>query len=407
MGVGDYQVGDADGGTTKRCGFSFATAACASCIESTCCADAEACQADATCAPLHACITACDVADAACRNDCRAKHPVGDNAAAAKLDRCMSESGSCGGACSTCGGLADWYADGCSTCVKSICCDKAKACADDEACAERQRCYRACTYPSCPIDCDAYVAASVPPGDASVTTAFDTCVSKGCGKQCAYGAHWSCVGAFTWPAPTTAGTVKVTIRATSFTTDLPFPDATVRACPRADLDCAGPIVTGTTNAEGIAELDVPAGFTGYFDATATDTLESLVYLAWPLTSDTIYDLQLGPYELYKGLVMSGGGTVDDTKGALFVYTRDCLGDDAPGVHLDLDPPNIDGFYFVNGSPVALQQGTSTDAIGGFANVTPSTITLTAKLVESNKPIALFTALVRTKTLTYITLTPTP
>ncbi|MFT3764610.1 MAG: hypothetical protein QM820_03695 [Minicystis sp.] len=406
LGTGGYAVGD--GGATQTCGFAFASTGCASCVQTSCCDKAEACRADATCAPLYDCLVACT--DAHCRNECSAKHPAGHNTAADALEGCLSQTEACGAACSaaTCGGLADWYADACGACVQKTCCAKVQACADDIACAERQRCYRSCDYPSCPIDCDAYVAANtIVPIDPAVADGLDTCVSKGCGKPCGYGAHWACLGAFTWPAPTTTSNIKLTVRATSFSTELPFPDATIKACARSDLDCATPIFTATTDAQGTAVLSVPAGFNGYFDATAMNTLESLVYLSWPLTSDTTYDLQLGPYDLYKSLVESGGGTVDDTKGALFIYTRDCLGDDAPGVQLALDPPNMDGFYFVNGSPVGNLDRTASDAIGGFANVPPSTVTLTAKLAESGEPVALFTALVRTQTLTYITLTPTP
>jgi hypothetical protein len=409
LGAGDYQVA-ADAGAGETCGLPFAVASCASCVETTCCAEARSCAGDAACGPLYQCLTACGLTDAACRNDCTGKHPVSvDNGLAAALEACLSRGAACGAACSTCGGLAEWYGDACGACAASVCCDKARACADDEACAERQRCYRACTYPSCPIDCDAHVAASVGgPLDSAVITGFDTCVSKGCGKQCEHGAHWGCVGGFTWPAPSTSANVTFTVRATAFTTGLPFADATIRACARADLACDAPLGTALTGPDGLAALSVPAGFNGYFDATAADTLESLVYVAWPLTSDTTYDLSLGPYDLYKMLVTSGGGVVNDNLGALFVYTRDCLGADAPGVELEIQPRDVaDGFYFVNGSPVSQQTSTSTDAIGGFSNVDAATITLTAKLAGATQTIATTTALVRIKTLTYVTLTPTP
>ena len=206
--------------------------------------------------------------------------------------------------------------------------------------------------------------------------------------------------------------VSLKVHATTFESNssAAFPGATLRACGRLDVACAAPIASGTTAADGSLTLSLPSGFAGYLDATAPGTLESLVYVAWPLTMATsTYELQLGPYQLYKTLVMADGGTVDDTQGALFVYTRDCLGTPAPNVALSILPSTklTRHFYFLNGSPIDTLDATAIDAIGGFANVMPGTVTLTAHLGPKGNKLALFTVQVRPMTLTYVTLTPTP
>jgi hypothetical protein len=113
--------------------------------------------------------------------------------------------------------------------------------------------------------------------------------------------------------------------------------------------------------------------------------------------------------LYYNLVTAGGGNPDPCEGGLFVYTRDCLGQPAPGVQLAVDMPagDTEGFYFVGGSPVGNQMATSTDAIGGFSNVPTGNRTLTATLLSTKKKIAAFTVQMRANNLTFVTLTPTP
>jgi hypothetical protein len=407
IGAGEYEVGK---GPATCGGFAYASTSCGACNAATCCAEATACRKSPACAALFDCYAACAPSDAGCTGGCDRKHPAGADDAAVALAACQTQG--CVGACKTCGGIVDWNAEGCAPCVATTCCAGGSACAGDPVCSELQACYRACTYPSCPMNCQSTIAASSgAPLDSDVITEIDTCTSNGCRTQCSYGAHWACVGAFSWPTFDTGDPVALTVHATTFASSgaTAFPDALVKVCGRSDGDCTSPLSQASTDADGRLTVTLPAGFNGYLDVTAPDTMESLVYLSWPITMATsTYELQLGPYELYKGLVESDNGTVDDTKGALFVYTRDCLGAPAPGVALTIVPLDVAKyFYFVNGSPVDAQTTTTTDAIGGFANVNAGTVTLTANLGVKGKKLALFTAHVRPATLTYVTLTPTP
>jgi hypothetical protein len=417
--AGSYQVGGpCPSGDCATCGFTFASSTCGACVQSKCCDEADACHADASCAPLYECLTACTAADAACRNQCAAHHPVGDDAAAKSLEACLSDSARCGDACSTCGGLADWQSDTCASCVQKLCCDQAKACADDDVCAERQRCYRACTYPSCSIACDDQIAAAAAtPKTSQVIETFDTCTNVGCGPSCAYGAQWACAGHFSWPAHTPGQKVKLTIDAYRFTTNEPFPGAQIVTCGGKDPTCAHPIGEPVqTDESGSWTLSLDSGFDGYFLVTAPDTMDALVFIAWPLTADQHYSLGLDSYEVYKSLVKSGGGTVKDEDGALFVFTYDCLLRSAPHVMLDIDAESKDPdgstshFFFVGSTPVSAIDETSPDGIGGFSNVLPKTVTITASLKREGKtplPLAVLPVYTRAKTLTYVSLPPTP
>jgi hypothetical protein len=145
-------------------------------------------------------------------------------------------------------------------------------------------------------------------------------------------------------------------------------------------------------------------------------MDALVFLAWPVTADQHYSLGLDSYDVYKTLVQSGGGTVKDEDGALFVFTYDCLLRPAPHVMLAIDDESKDPdgstshFDFVGNTPVSSIDETSPDGIGGFSNVVPKTVTLTAALkreAQAPLPLAVLPVYTRPKTLTYVSLPPTP
>lgn len=421
INAGDYRVGtECPTGDCDKCGgFDFAVPQCGACVESKCCAEADACRADPSCAALFDCETACKTNDAACRNACRAAHPVGDNAAAHALEACMTTSAQCGAACSTCGGLADWQAKDCASCVLEKCCTQARACADDDICSERQLCYRACTYPTCSIDCElAFAANTLLPQQGETIATFDKCTNVACNAECAYGAQWGCVGKFAWPEPT-GGTVKLTFDAFHFLSGAPFEGANIKVCAGNDITCAEGIdkQVHTTDAKGVAAIDLPSGFDGYFEITSPDAMSTLIFIAWPITSDQHYSVGLDPYEVYTNLVQQGGGMAKDDLGALFVFTYDCLLRPAPNVMLSVDLESEDPlgstahFYFLGDKPVSAADATTPTGIGGFANIVPNkTVTLKAQLKrEGTSPLdlAALPVYVRPKTLTYVSLPPTP
>ncbi len=239
------------------------------------------------------------------------------------------------------------------------------------------------------------------------------------------GKTWGCVGSVTASPGEPGKTVTVTIHATEFTTQTPFTNhATIRACGLNDVACSMQIASATTDDAGDAPVTVPSGFDGYFEVLpapdgsadagtpAAETMVSLLYLSWPVVEDTAAGVELGTYDAYEKLVTSVEGHVPPGTGAIWVDTEDCRGDEAAGVRLSLDPPfakGTDPFYFLNGAPVdaATQGETTSDAIGGFADVSPGRPEITATIASNGEVYARFTASVRAMGITFVELRPTP
>ena len=230
------------------------------------------------------------------------------------------------------------------------------------------------------------------------------------------GPKWSCVGSVT-PPPAGSGMVPLTVGVTRFTTMAPFAGATIKMCGKADLLCTctpeASCPTTMTGADGSATISVPYGWDGYLDLTdmtGAGLMETLLYVSSPMSAPRSLNVEVGTFQEYKALVMSGNGTVDDTTGVLWVNTLDCLDGPASGVSLALDcmfAKGSDPFYFVSGSPVGTLDQTGADAIGGFADVKPGTPTLTATLAANGEAMAVFAAQVKQQSLTVIWLSPTP
>lgn len=217
LDTSSYAVGTTCPAGDCACGgFVYASSSCEACSQQSCCDESDQCQQAGPCGTLYDCLSTCAATDAACRLACTAKTPVQDSATAAALETCRAAH--CSEACTSCGTLADWRSAACTTCVASTCCAEASACAGDEACAALSRCYRACTYPSCPEDCDARAGAA---STSAKATALAACLSGTCADACGYGTQWSCVGAFHWPAKM-EGTVPYTVHATAFTDGSPM-----------------------------------------------------------------------------------------------------------------------------------------------------------------------------------------
>ncbi len=244
------------------------------------------------------------------------------------------------------------------------------------------------------------------------------------------GASWGCVGSGA-PAATDAGDVTLTLHVQHLG-GTALDGASVKACSSLDPGCSsaigGPV---STDATGVATISVPSGFDGYLDLSgavplpdggadagdagaATEPLmDTLIFVSPPPTRDrTQPDVNVGTYDEYKELVISGNGSVDPGTGALLIHTLDCLDQAAAGVTLSLDAefgPGTDAFYFLNGSPVATQTQTDSGGIGGFADVMTrdgsGTPKITAALAANGETVAVFAATVRPMAVTEIWLSP--
>ncbi len=194
---------------------------------------------------------------------------------------------------------------------------------------------------------------------------------------------WSCVGHVVYPqAP--AASLDVTRRFYHMPAKYgdpadgaPYAGATIDACD-AQGDCAAPLDTAVTDANGDAALTLPTpgiGFEGYLRLTGPDVVPSVLYMLPPiadassryLASDWIPAV-LTTTSL-AGFASAQGVSIDASAGQVVGTIMDC--DEA--------------FSEV---PVMTANGTTADTSGGgdsvFFNVEPGPVELVAKLADGTE-----------------------
>lgn len=193
-------------------------------------------------------------------------------------------------------------------------------------------------------------------------------------------ADWACLGSIEAETPG-AATVSVTLIVVELSGD-PVVGAAVRACGRADDDCATPLGTATSDDNGLATIaDLPtgaAGFDGYFELTADGFQDGISVANPPITESNDASsprittfLSSGDFGLFAAAL---GTTANAERGHIALAARDCGGDMTPDDGAVFRATGLDdesvAFYLIAGTPDGTAEETDASGQGGFLNVLP-------------------------------------
>jgi hypothetical protein len=180
------------------------------------------------------------------------------------------------------------------------------------------------------------------------------------------------------------------------------------ACNKLDLICANPVVTTTTDSKGELTIAVPQNFLGYVQQTDNPSYAKALYVLPPVlpSSGRLQNFPLiasGPS--LDALALGLGATLDPTRGHMILIVLGCDGVALAGVKFTT--PQADKsttqFYVRGQLPTTAATDTPTDGDGGYLNVVPGTVVITATDVKTGVEINTVAVLVRAGfiTTTYI------
>ncbi len=227
---------------------------------------------------------------------------------------------------------------------------------------------------------------------------------------------WGCLDQMTDSAPRPEqATATARVYACDFISNCAFPvtGLSARVCSKRDVGCTNPIVDDVTDVDGLIEVPLPtgvSGFDGYLEVVApaarctdTDTFgdassvlcglapecdpespddrclvptyaRSLLFFNPPVRSDFEAPMVL-PLLSSAGLpsvVQAAGASLDPTAGNLFITAMDCQGAPAAGVTYSIEQhqDQVTQLYMDSGvvSDTVLQ--TDESGVGGFVGVPP-------------------------------------
>jgi hypothetical protein len=237
------------------------------------------------------------------------------------------------------------------------------------------------------------------------------CVANACQVNGAL----SCIGSAKAQPTPPPGNVKITM---SFFDEVSntkqLAGVTVRACSKLDVTCASPLPnsTATSDAQGNATFTLPAGFDGYLEINGSSTMSALWYFSpFPVTDGTYNVGLLSPND-FQLIAQTSGATIDANAGHSFNLALDCTakyGTFTAGMSFDADKKTSGTrpFYVINGLPSTTATATDASGIGGFANLPPGVVTVTATLQSTGARSGSASVLIRTGVITYSPIAPGP
>lgn len=289
-------------------------------------------------------------------------------------------------------------------------CDALSACAADPVCAATHTCAARCADPSCVAACG-----ESPGADIARITAHTTRF-RACSAACELGRDWACVDDFAWGGAVERR-LSIRLALLRVPASVPHGGASVRACDLLDHACDDPLAETTANEAGLAELDLdagmdPLGFTGFFEVDGGDLQPTVVIPAARLVRDGAYLQPVVTARDMRGtILLATGRSPQPGRAVVLVQVRDCRGDPAPRMRLELTTADADygAVYFNDNLPDPGLDATQVSGLVGFVDV-PVTgegvaATLVARRADTGEAVSRRQVLLRPDRLTFVFLGP--
>jgi hypothetical protein len=217
------------------------------------------------------------------------------------------------------------------------------------------------------------------------------------------GNDWSCIGqleAKTFEAGDAVGNLTVV----ELQDDSPLVDITVNVCSVDDTDCATPLDSGVTDADGRVTLDVTKAEQRYLELTGPGILDAISFNNGPPRSDPFDELVrvISPesFAVVENLI---GVTADPTRGHAGIQANDCQGAIGVGVTFEISTADADtviGYFSPVGAPNPALTETGVDGRAAVANIPAGPATITATVAATGQVIGTRTFFVRPEAIAY-------
>ncbi|MEM9873576.1 MAG: hypothetical protein AAF928_01705 [Myxococcota bacterium] len=219
----------------------------------------------------------------------------------------------------------------------------------------------------------------------------------------------SCLGSVTWPAAT-PGVLQLDLSVFEWFADgIPIAGASVKACPRFDLDCVNPLADGVTNGDGELVLEVtvgPEGFDGYFDIDAG--YSTLAHLAEPITENGSFRLG-GAAAPWLARAQAVETSLDPSRGHVFMSLASCGGAFGSGATMSVAAADASSTTQYWGPGGLRSELTSTDwrGYGLVFDVVPGMTTMSVRIGDGGPQLGTTDIPVRAGAVTTVFMEPTP
>jgi hypothetical protein len=186
------------------------------------------------------------------------------------------------------------------------------------------------------------------------------------------------------------------------------------ACVTLDSDCTHPVAGPTLSDDaGIASLDVPGGFVGFYSLQRSDSVPAYFYPGTRLLAGaptvsfpTSVTASANYLSLQAALGIPANSDTDAGPGLLSITQFDCNDRHAGGVTFASNPPGAETLYLENTFPSSTAKSTDIEGAAIMVNVPAGSATVTSTLVgQNNRVLMTQNVQVRSGSITLVELRP--
>lgn len=218
---------------------------------------------------------------------------------------------------------------------------------------------------------------------------------------------WACLDAVGSSEPVT-GSVRVSITFVDLLTQKPLAGVAFALCAKVDGSCTSPIAQYQSSATGQLEVDLVAGFDGYFQAQGADIYPTLIFPPSTRRQRAPSTIPLVPASFFPTMVKGSGSTIAPDRSMVITTALDCLARPATG--LALSSPDADGqtisYVLAGGMPSRSSTTTDDSGGGGFVNIPAGPALIKSTLAATGRPVGAAGVQVRPGYVSMVLIMPT-
>ncbi len=241
----------------------------------------------------------------------------------------------------------------------------------------------ACSYyvdsgrAQCTVDSD---CAAIGPEYAGYICSHSTC-------QAPTDPTWACLDQAGAPEPAT-GNVLVSMTMVDLLNRQPLPGIVLTLCAKLDATCMFPISSFQSSEAGQIEVDMPAGFDGYFQAEGAGIYPTLIFPPSTRRQRAPSTLPMVAASFFGTMVRGVGSSGAEDRSLILTTALDCLGNPAAG--LSLASPQADAqtvsYVIAGGVPSRVTATTDESGTGGFVNIPAGSALITSTQAATNRVV---------------------
>jgi hypothetical protein len=196
---------------------------------------------------------------------------------------------------------------------------------------------------------------------------------------------WTCLNGSSADA-TASGTVHVRMTMIDLLSQKPLPGIALTLCAKLDGTCLFPLASFVSNDAGQMDVEMNAGFDGYFQAAGAGIYPTLIFPPNTRRQRAPSTLPMVPASFFGTMFRGIGMTVADDRSVILTTALDCQGRPAAG--LSLASPQADAqtvsYLLAGGVPSRAAASTDETGVGGFVNIPSGSAVVTSTIAATNR-----------------------